>query len=140
MEEKVSQQFAATPQLRVRSVRGINEGSMKTALYVRHFPAFHTDEPGEDGSDEGPTPLELTLAALCGCEAVTFARVARGMKFSYTGLELEASGVIDIRGRSGVPGVRPHFQSVTLHAKVRTEDSLEKLQRIVGHVERRCPV
>ena len=35
-------------------------------LYVRDFPVMRSDEPPHnEGTDTGPTPLEITLSALC---------------------------------------------------------------------------
>ena len=80
------------------------------------------------------------IGALCGCEAVTFNRTASEYEFSYEGITFEAEYTIDIRGRLGVEGVRPHFQTIRVEAVVTTTESEERLAEVVEETERRCPV
>lgn len=114
---------------------------MKTVIDCGEFGRFVTDEPiPHGGTAEGPSPLQAVLGALCGCEAVTFRRTATELGFEYTGVEFEGAFTIDIRGRMGVPGVRPHFQTVRFQATVSTRESEDRLRRVVEETERRCPV
>ncbi len=100
-----------------------------------------TDEPiAHGGTGEGPSPLQTVLAALCGCESVTFHRTASEMGFEYQGIRFEAEYTIDIRGRMGVREVRPHFQTVRVEATVTTAEPEERLREVVEETERRCPV
>jgi uncharacterized OsmC-like protein len=80
------------------------------------------------------------LGALCGCEAVTFRRTASEYEFPYDRIDFEAASTIDIRGRSGDRSIRPHFQTVRLHARVVTNSTQDKLDELVDEVEARCPV
>lgn len=80
------------------------------------------------------------LGALCGCESVTFNRTAAEMGFSYEKIEFEAEYTIDIRGRMGVRGVVPHFQTIRVEAIVTTSESEERLAEVVEETETRCPV
>jgi hypothetical protein len=46
--------------------RGVWRGGRANELYLRDFPAFRSDEPPHnEGTNTGPTPLEITLAGLC---------------------------------------------------------------------------
>jgi putative redox protein len=102
---------------------------------------FVADEPPERGGQEdGPTPLQLVLSGLCGCEAVTMARMAKKMRIAVDSFEIEAAGVIDVRGRKGTADVPAHFLKVTVHARVRTAASAERVKALRGVVERHCPV
>jgi len=60
--------------------------------------------------------------------------------FAYRRIKFDAEFRIDIRGRMGHPGVRPHFQLVRVEAVVETDQSEEALASIVEETERRCPV
>jgi len=41
-------------------------GGRVNDLYVRDFPVMRSDEPPHnEGTDTGPTPLEITLSGLC---------------------------------------------------------------------------
>ncbi|MEZ5115351.1 MAG: OsmC family protein [Candidatus Nanopelagicales bacterium] len=127
--------------IRRRQVSGSTPASMRTVLDYAEAGVQVTDEPVvAGGGGSGPTPLQSVLGALCGCEAVTFRRTATEYGFEYERIEFEAAGTIDIRGRSGDRSVRPHFQTVRLHARVRTDQPQEALDRLVEEVEARCPV
>ena len=95
-----------------------------------------TDEPeAHGGTGEGPSPLQSVIGALCGCESVTFKRTAAEYEFSYEGIVFEAEYTIDIRGRLGVEGVRPHFQTIRVDAVVTTAESEERLAEVVEETE-----
>jgi uncharacterized OsmC-like protein len=129
------------PLIRKKSVSARNDAGMRTVVDCGEFGHFVTDEPApHGGTGEGPSPLQMVLGALCGCEAVTFRRVATELGFEYTGIEFEGAFTIDIRGRMGVPGVRPHFQTVRVQATVRSAESEDRLRQVVEETERRCPV
>ena len=118
-----------------------NHGGMYTEIDFGDFGTFATDEPeSHGGTGEGPSPLQTVLGALCGCESVTFNRTASEMNFAYERIEFEAEFTIDIRGRLGVDGVRPHFQTIRVQATVTTSESEERLAQIVEETEKRCPV
>ncbi|HEX6221488.1 MAG TPA: OsmC family protein, partial [Acidimicrobiia bacterium] len=87
-----------------------------------------------------PSPLQTVLAALCGCESVTFNRAAKEFGFEYESISYAAEFTIDIRGRLGNRQVRRHFQTVRLEATVVTSESEERLREVVEETEARCPV
>ncbi|WP_082837139.1 OsmC family protein [Labrenzia sp. OB1] len=129
------------PLIRRKVLTAKNAGGLATVVDCGEFGTMTLDEPGaHGGSDLGPSPLQAVLGALCGCEAVTFGRTAREMGFSYEGIEFSAAFSIDIRGRSGMRGVVPHFQSVKVEACVRTRESEARLREVVEETEARCPV
>jgi hypothetical protein len=46
--------------------RGVWRGGRVNDLYMRDFPVLRSDEPpANEGTDSGPTPLQITLAGLC---------------------------------------------------------------------------
>ena len=109
------------PIVRRKIISASNDSSMATHIKIEGFEDLVFDEPSQHGgSDLGPTPLTGVLSALCACEAVTFNRTAAEFDFDYSGIEFSAAFTIDIRGRSGVRGVVPHFQSVKVEAQVST--------------------
>ncbi len=139
--EVVGAEEMREPIIRRKSVSVRNDGSMMAVQDFGEYGHFVTDEPIAHGGDgEGPSPLQAVLGALCGCESVTFHRTANDMGFSYLGIEFEAEFTIDIRGRMGARGVRPHFQTVRVEAVVRTDESEERLAEVVEETELRCPV
>lgn len=52
--------------LRTIRARGVWLGERVNDLFIRDFPVLRSDEPPHnEGTDTGPTPLEVTLAGLC---------------------------------------------------------------------------
>lgn len=121
--------------------RGTWEEGARTRLQVRRFEPFYSDEPQPlGGTDQGPNPMEYTLAALNGCISVMIQMVAHEMHFPYTAVDLTADGSIDIRGLMGETAVRPYFLEVNQRVKIATSESQERLAQLKEKVESRCPV
>lgn len=127
--------------IRRKTLSAHNDATMRTDINYGEFGYAVTDEPRNHGGDSaGPSPLQAVVGALCGCEAVTFRRTASEMNFEYSDISFDASFTIDIRGRMGDRSVRPHFQTVKVHIKVRTKESPADLTRVIEETEARCPV
>lgn len=120
----------------IRRVSMRNEASTRSVMMVRD----HVVITDEKESNTGPTPLEMTLSSLCGCEGVIINRCAEAMKFEYTAVDIEADGEVDQRGSRGVQGVRPYFTQVKMRIRIHTEESDARLARLRKNVEYRCPV
>ena len=122
--------------LGIRRVSARNEGSTRTVMMVRD----HIVVTDEKGTNTGPTPLELTLSSLMGCEGVIINRCAEAMQFAYTAVDMEADVEVDQRGSRGVQGVRPYFNWVKMRIRVHTEEPQDRFDRLIRNVEYRCPV
>ncbi len=120
----------------IRRVSARNEAATRTVMMVRD----HVLITDEKQTNTGPTPLEMALSALLGCEGVIINRCAGAMNFAYTAVDMQADGEVDQRGSRGVPGVRPYFNWVKLHIRVHTGETEERLARLARNVEDRCPV
>ena len=120
----------------IRRVSARNEAGTRTVAMVRD----HVLVTDERETNTGPTPLEMCLSSLLGCEGVIINRCAEAMQFGYTAVDLEADGEVDQRGSRGVPGVRPYFNWVRMRIRVHTEEPQERLDRLRRNVEYRCPV
>lgn len=129
------------PIVRRKSATAVNAGTMTTHIDCAAYGGFVLDEPeAHGGGGKGPSPLQGVLGCLCGCESVTFNRTAAEFDFVYEGIEFEAAYTIDIRGRMGMRGVVPHFQSVKVQAFVTTDEPEDRLREVVAETEARCPV
>lgn len=122
--------------LGIRRVGAVNDASTRSVMTVRG----HTVITDEKESDSGPTPLEMTLASLMGCEGVIINRCAKAMNFRYSGVEMDAEGEVDQRGSRGVRGVRPYFNWVKLKIRVTSNETPERFAKLAKNVEYRCPV
>jgi uncharacterized OsmC-like protein len=125
-----------TKALGIRRVSARNEASPRSVMMVRN----HVVITDEKESNTGPTPLEMTLSSLLGCEGVIINRCAEAMQFAYTAVDMEADGEVDQRGSRGVQGVRPYFNWVKLRIRVHTDEPQERFDRLTRNVEYRCPV
>ncbi|MEE8351535.1 MAG: OsmC family protein [Rhodospirillales bacterium] len=120
----------------IRKVTGVNEASTRSVMTVRG----HTVITDEKATDTGPTPLEMALSSLIGCEGVIINRCAEAMGFKYSNVEIEGEGEVDQRGSRGVRGVRPYFNWVSLRIRVTTPETTDRFIKLAKNVEYRCPV
>ncbi|WP_282201373.1 OsmC family protein [Collibacillus ludicampi] len=96
--------------------------------------------PAFGGKETGPDPLSLVLSALAGCENIVANLVAKEINFDLQGIEFDIRGEFDPRGLMGDPNVRPYFEKVTIHAKVKTSESEDRLKELQEITDSRCPV
>ena len=67
--------------------------------------------------------------------------MADKIRFRYEDLETQAEGTLDTRGRKGLADDVPvHYKAVRLTIRIKTEESDQKLQRLIELVARYCPV
>jgi uncharacterized OsmC-like protein len=141
MSSVIDEKDFQKPIIRRKALSATNDTSLATIIDFGEFEPFIYDEPEiHGGGGKGPTPLTGVLAALCACASVTFSRTAKEMAFDYSGIKYQAAFTIDIRGRMGVKGVVPHFQTVKIEARVSTEESSSDLAKVVEETEARCPI
>ena len=118
--------------------------SLKEGLHVLSTSRKHQielDEPSYlGGSDKGPSPIELLLAALGGCQIITFAFFAPKLGVKLKNVETVVEGYLDPRGFMGVSGVRPGFQKIRISTKIQAEGDPEKIKELTRMAEERCPV
>lgn len=120
----------------IRRVTAHNEASTRTVMMVRD----HVLISDEKESNTGPTPLEMALSSLLGCEGVIINRCAEAMGFKYNSVEMEAEGEVDQRGSRGVHGVRPYFNWVKVKVRVYSDEGEDRFAKLTKNVEYRCPV
>lgn len=66
--------------------------------------------------------------------------MAEKIRFDLQGLEAEAQGTLDIRGRRGEAAVPVHFTQVRLHVRLRTPEPDGRVARLIQLAEQYCPV
>ena len=120
----------------IRRVSAHNDAATRTVMMVRD----HVLITDEKGTNTGPTPLEMALSSLLGCEGVIINRCAEAMKFEYRSVEMDAEGEVDQRGSRGVHGVRPYLNWVKVRVRLYSDESEERFQKLTKNVEYRCPV
>ena len=99
------------------------------------------DEPvNMGGKDEGADPLSTFLSALAGCENVIANLVAKEIHFDLQRIEFDVTGILDPRGFMGEPNVKPYFEKVIIHAKVKTSETQERVNELQKITDQRCPI
>jgi organic hydroperoxide reductase OsmC/OhrA len=72
------------------------------------------DEPASlGGTNKGPNPVELVLAALGTCQEITYRAYATALGIPLDGVRVELTGDLDLRGFFAVDdSVRPGYQGI----------------------------
>ncbi len=99
------------------------------------------DEPLElGGTDSGPNPVELLLAALGGCQEIVYRAYASVMGLQIEQIEVHAKGYLDLRGMLAMADVPAGFSQISFTTKIISNEPEEKLQQLAEIVEKHCPV
>lgn len=100
------------------------------------------DEPAElGGSDAGPNPVELILAALGTCQEITYRAYATALGIPLERVSVHLTGTIDLQGFFGVDDtVRPGYQKIAGTVRLESSASPEQLEMLRGAVNAHCPV
>lgn len=93
------------------------------------------------GTDTGPSPLELVLAALGGCFGTIGRFVAHQRKIVLRGMRFEIEADYNPAGLLGRDAsVRPGFEEVRLRVEIDADLNQEQKLEFLREVERRCPL
>jgi len=108
---------------------------------IRQHP-LTVDEPAVlGGTDTGPSPVELILASLGTCQAITYRVWAAQLGIALDDVRVEAEGDIDLRRFFGLDeNVRPGFGQIRLRVILEGPESPERYQELAEAVDRHCPV
>jgi putative redox protein len=100
------------------------------------------DEPDQlGGTDAGPNPIELLLAALGACQEITYKAYATAMGIDIERVSVELEGDIDLRGFFGVDDtVRAGFQEIRGTVHIQSTAPREALEKLKAAVDAHCPV
>jgi uncharacterized OsmC-like protein len=114
---------------------------LRSEAALRQF-NLTVDEPAAlGGTDRGPSPVELVLAALGTCQEITYRLYADALGIPLTGVSVRLTGNLDMRGFFAVdPEVRPGYQSIAATVVLDSPASDADLARLKATVDRHCPV
>jgi uncharacterized OsmC-like protein len=90
------------------------------------------DEPASlGGTDKGPNPVELVLAALGSCQEITYRAYATALGIPLDGVRVELAGDLDLRGFFAVDDtVRPGYQAIRGTVHLSSSAGVEALERL----------
>jgi putative redox protein len=114
---------------------------LRSEAAVRDF-RFSVDEPvALGGTDSGPNPVELVLAALGACQEITYRLYAETLGIPLNHVSVRVEGRLDLRGFLAVEdGVRPGFRDIRATVEIDSPAAAEDIERLKETVDRHCPV
>jgi uncharacterized OsmC-like protein len=93
------------------------------------------------GTDTGPNPAELLLAALSACLTTSLVYVAAARKVELTEVSSTLEGDMDVRGALGLDdSYRNGFTNIRVHFRVKGNAPDEKLRELVARAKQRSAV
>ena len=141
--DKIQEQGHSEPDnckatLETSSVLG---GRFRSDVKIRDH-AMTIDEPEAiGGTDRGPTPVEVILAALGSCQEITYRAYAAVLDISIDKISVELEGDIDFRGFFGVDdSIRPGFEQIRARVKLESDAPESEIERLRETVNKHCPV
>ncbi|MHA1410483.1 MAG: OsmC family protein [Candidatus Odinarchaeia archaeon] len=116
-------------------------GNLKTKAIARDF-VIKSDEPPElGGENTAPNPIELVLAALGNCQAITYVAYSIAMRIPIKDVRVLVKGYIDLQGFFGVDdSVDPGFYEIFYETTIVSDQPKERIEQLVAAVESHCPV
>jgi putative redox protein len=94
--------------------------------------ALCLDQPPPDGTDMGPSALDLCLMSFAGCYATIFVLTSKKMRFSLKNMEVTVDAV-----KSEAAGT---ITEANVNVLVETDMPKDRLQRAHELTVRTCPV
>ena len=86
----------------------------------------------KNGNNDGHTALELAVMGLSGCIATIFGVVAAKMRIQFSQMEVELD--------AAKTDVDQTITKVDYVFKIKTEETLEKIEKCLKHTMATCPV
>ena len=115
--------------------------NLRSEAKIRQFSLTVDEPPNLGGSDAGPNPVELVLAALATCQEITYRAYATALGIPLDSVSVKLDGVLDLRGFFAVDErVRSGFTGVQGTVTLRSSASREELVKLKEVVDAHCPV
>jgi putative redox protein len=114
---------------------------LRSETKIRQF-ALTIDEPQNlGGTDTGPNPFELVLAALATCQEITYRAYATAPGIPLDSVAVKLEGALDLRGFFAVKdGVRAGFNDVRGTVHLKSSAPAADLAKLKEVVDAHCPV
>lgn len=126
--------------VKFQSSSALIEGFNSRATLRQH--SIEVDEPEAlGGTDRGPNPVELILAALGTCQEITYKAFATVLGIPVESISVELEGDLDLHGFLALKeGVRPGYQSIRGQVRIQSDADAESLEKLRTLVNAHCPV
>lgn len=122
-------------------VESVNQGGFHTKVSMREH-LIVSDQPfGFDGTNQGPKPSELLLAALAACQETTYRIYAEEMGIKIDKIAVTLMGEQDLRGFMSLDKEVPAgFKSIGGEVQIETQATARELKDLQILVDKFCPV
>ena len=139
MQAKIKDGSAINPITVV--VESVNQGGFHTKVSMREH-LIVSDQPfGFDGTNQGPKPSELLLAALAACQETTYRIYAEAVGVNIDRIAVTLTGKQDLRGFMSLDEEVPAgFLSIEGEVQIKTEATTKELEKLQALVDMFCPV
>jgi len=114
---------------------------LRSETKIRQFSLTIDEPPTLGGTDTGPNPVELVLAALATCQEITYRAYATALGIPLESVSVNLEGSLDLRGFFAVKdGVRSGFNDVRGVVNLKSSASASELAKLKDVVDAQCPV
>lgn len=114
---------------------------LRSETRIRQFSVTVDEPPSLGGTDTGPNPVELVLAALATCQEITYRAYATALGIPLDGVSVRLEGTLDLRGFFAVKdGVRAGFSDVRGTVNLKSSAPASELAKLKEAVDAHCPV
>lgn len=141
--DAIAERFATDERARrTLTVGAVLGDGLRVDMDIRNH-RITIDEPkGIGGTDEGPSPVELLLASLTACQAITYRVWAMRLGIALDTVAVDAEGDMDLRGfLGGGDGAIPAgFTALRLRVNLEGPEPAERYRELADAVDRHCPV
>lgn len=113
----------------------------KTIVKARGFEMIIDEPEALGGTNEGPNPVEVVLAAFSGCINVMAHLIAQEMNFELRGVEIKMSGNLNPNRLFGKSfDERAGYKGIEVSIEPDCDASPEVLEEWMKAIKDRCPV
>jgi len=114
---------------------------LRSEAKIRQFCLTVDEPPNLGGTDAGPNPVELVLAALATCQEITYRAYATALGIPLDSVSVKLEGALDLRGFFGVKDdVRAGFRDIRGTVDLKSSASAADLAKLKAVVDAHCPV
>ncbi len=112
----------------------------QTTARIRNFKLVIDEPTSLGGTDLGPNPVEVVLAALGTCQEIVYATYAALLGVELEQLSIRVTGTLDPRGSFNVADVPAGFDDVQFEVQLVSPNPPEQIRQLVDLVQQHCPV
>src|SRR6478735_12265479 len=115
--------------------------NLRSEARIRQFSLTVDEPPSLGGTDAGPNPVELVLAALATCQEITYRAYATALGIPLESVSVKLEGLLDLRGFFAVKDdVRAGFNEVRGIVNLKSSAPAADLAKLKEIVDAHCPV